>query len=132
VETTGGSDDGDERGPGADASGGPPLRGFQKRALRARAHALPAVAQVGDAGLSPGVLAAVDAALRDHELVKVRMREPEDKKGQARALARATGAALCGLVGHTVILYRPHPESPRIRLPERPGRPERPGPAGAG
>lgn len=120
------ADENDERdqdegiGPGTRPA--PALRGFQKRALRARAHALSAVAQVGDAGLSPGVLAAVDEALRDHELVKVRMREPEDKKVQARALARATGAALCGLVGHTVILYRPHPEAPRIRLPERPGR----------
>jgi RNA-binding protein len=110
----------EESAPGA--SRAPALRGFQKRALRARAHALSAVAQVGGAGLSPSVLAAVDVALRDHELVKVRMREPEDKKGQAQELARATGAALCGLVGHTVLLYRPHPESPRIRLPERPGR----------
>lgn len=85
------------------------------------AHALAPVAQVGDAGLSEAVLAAVDVALRDHELVKVRMRQPVDKKARARALAEATGAALCGLVGHTVILYRPNPERPRITLPEQPG-----------
>jgi len=124
---------GDAGGDPADRAGGGPapvLRGFQKRALRAQAHGLSAVAQVGGSGLSPAVLAAVDEALRDHELVKVRMREPEDKRGQARALAEATGAALCGLVGHTVILYRPHPESPRIRLPERPDPPERAGRAG--
>jgi RNA-binding protein len=111
-------------GDQADGTGGaarpaPVLRGFQKRALRALAHGLAPVAQMGGAGLSEGVLAAVDLALRDHELVKIRMRQPEDKKGQARALAAATGSALCGLVGHTVILYRPHPDAPRIRLPER-------------
>ena len=51
------------------------------------AHGLTPVAQVGDAGLSEAVLAAVDAALRDHELVKVRMRQPADKKARARELA---------------------------------------------
>lgn len=97
------------------------LRGFQKRALRAQAHPLSAVAQVGAAGVTDAVVAAVDQALRDHELVKVRMIQPEDKKAQARALAESTRSALCGLVGHTVILYRPHPEAPRIRLPSKPG-----------
>jgi len=98
----------------------PVLEGFQKRALRARAHGLKAVAQLGGPGLSEGVVAAVDAALRDHELVKIRMLQPTDKKAQARALAEATGSALCGLVGHTVILYRPDPEEPRIVPPDRP------------
>jgi RNA-binding protein YhbY len=54
--------------------------------------------------------------LLDHELIKVQMREPEDKKAMARHLAEATSAALCGLLGHTVILYRPHPETPTIAL----------------
>ena len=42
----------------------------------------------------------------------------EDTGERRRALIVA---ALCGLVGHTVILYRPHPEAPRIRLPSKPG-----------
>jgi len=99
----------------------PALEGFQKRALRARAHGLTAVAQVGGAGLSAAVVSAVDGALRDHELVKVRMHQPPNKKALARALAEATGSALCGLVGHTVILYRPDPGEPRILPPRRPG-----------
>jgi RNA-binding protein len=97
----------------------PVLSGAQKRALRARAHALRPLAHVGEAGLSEGVVAAVDRALADHELVKVRLHQPEDKKRDARALADATGAALCGLVGHTAILYRPDPETPRIVPPSR-------------
>jgi len=64
-------------------------------------------------------VAATDAALADHELVKIRLHQPDDKKGAARRLAEATGAELCGLVGHTVILYRPRPEDPRIVLPTR-------------
>ena len=69
--------------------------------------------------MSEGVLRALDKALFDHELIKVRLREPEDKRAMAAALAEGSGAALCGLVGHTAILYRPHPEKPRIELPTR-------------
>ena len=99
------------------------LAGFQKKYLRKLAHDVKAVVQVGDAGLGDAIHAAVDTALRDHELVKVRLRRPEDKREDARRLASRAGAALCGLVGHTVILYRPHPESPQIELPQRGGSP---------
>lgn len=77
--------------------------------------------QVGAAGLAPGVVAAIEQALLDHELVKVRLIEPEDKRGLAEQVASACGAHLCGLVGHTVILYRRHPERPRIVLPRAGG-----------
>jgi RNA-binding protein len=87
-----------------------------RRRLRALAHPLKPVVQMGQAGLSDGVVQAVEAALVDHELIKVQMRQPEDKKATAEALAASTGSALCGLVGHVVILYRPHPEAPRITL----------------
>lgn len=97
----------------------PLLAGFQRKYLRKLAHNAKALVQVGDAGLTETVHAAVDAALRDHELVKVRLRRPEDKREDARTLASQVGAALCGLVGHTVILYRPHPKTPRIELPQR-------------
>jgi RNA-binding protein len=75
--------------------------------------------QVGQSGLTEAVVAAVQSALLDHELVKVRLLKPENKKAMARELAERTKAELCGLVGHTVILYRAHPEEPRLRLPER-------------
>jgi RNA-binding protein len=92
----------------------PALTGRQRKSLRGRAHGLEPVVQVGREGVTDGVLAAVDAALTIHELVKVRLREPEDKRLDADALADGTRSALCGLVGHTVILYRPHPERPKI------------------
>jgi RNA-binding protein len=95
----------------------PELKGRQRKHLRSLAHPLKPLVHVGDGGISAGVVEAVDGALRDHELVKVRLHEPEDKKAAARALAEASGSALCGVVGHTVILYRPHPEDPKIELP---------------
>ena len=95
----------------------PDLTGQQRKWLRGRAHALKPIVHVGEAGLSDAVLAAADAALGDHELVKVRLHDPADKKAAARQLAEATHAALCGLVGHTVILYRPRADGPRLEVP---------------
>lgn len=98
-------------------SGAKPLSGRQKRYLRALAQRLEAVVWIGEGGLAPGTIRAVVEALASHELVKVRMREPQDKRALAQALASATGAELAGLVGHTAILYRAHPEAPKIELP---------------
>jgi RNA-binding protein len=96
------------------------LQGFQRRFLRGRANPLKPLVQVSEDGLSEAVIAAVDDALRDHELVKVRLLRPANKKSLASELAERTAAELCGLVGHTVILYRQHPEKARIILPTRP------------
>jgi RNA-binding protein len=95
----------------------PVLTGRQKRFLRSRAQQLDPVVWVGDDGLSDGVIRALEDALAAHELVKVRMRAPEDKKALANELAAATGAALAGVIGHTAILFRARPEEPGIELP---------------
>ena len=95
------------------------LRGFQRKYLRKLAHPLRPVVYVGAAGAAEPVLAALEHTLRDHELVKIRLQEPEDKNAMARELAEKSGSELCGLVGHTVIPYRRNPEEPRIELPER-------------
>lgn len=95
----------------------PALSGRDRRHLRALAHALEPVVHVGAAGASVSVVRAIDQALLDHELIKVRLHQPADKRALARELAEATGAELAGLVGHTAILYRRHAERPRIALP---------------
>jgi RNA-binding protein len=92
------------------------LTSTQRKKLRGLAHPLEPVVQVGHQGVTDAVLEQVRAALLAHELIKVRLREPEDKKGLAVALAAGSESDLCGLVGHTVILYKRHPEKPRITI----------------
>lgn len=93
------------------------MTGSQRKYLRSLAHPLKPVVQVGQSGVTDSVLEQIEAQLLVHELIKVRMHEPEDKKAMAAELASRAGAELCGLVGHTAILYRAHPDSPSIRLP---------------
>ena len=71
------------------------------------------IVQIGHQGIHAAAISAVARALRDHELIKVRLHEPEDKRAMAQALAEGARAALCGLVGHTVILYKPKPKPKR-------------------
>lgn len=92
----------------------PSLSSAQRRSLRALAHHLEPVVQVGHQGVTDAVLAAVREALLTHELIKVRMHEPEDKAAMSEALAAGTGATLCGLVGHTAVLYKRHPKQPKV------------------
>jgi len=97
----------------------PTLDSAQRRHLRGLAHPLKPIVFVGEAGISPAVITALDEALTQHELVKVRLRQPDNKKEAAQQLAQASSSALCGVVGHTVVLYRPNAEAPRIQLPRR-------------
>lgn len=96
------------------------LKGFQRRHLRKLAHSLKPVVRIGEAGISAAVESALASALRDHELVKVKLQGAENKKEVAARLAQCSGAELCGLVGHIAILYRVNPDAPQIELPQRP------------
>jgi RNA-binding protein len=94
------------------------LDGKQRRKLRALGHHLAGVLQVGQDGVTPGVVAALEQALWDHELVKVRLasEDRDARRDQAGALAAGTGAEVAQMLGRTVLLYRPNPDEPRIQL----------------
>lgn len=93
------------------------LTGSDRRHLRRLAHALDAVVQIGAAGITPGVVQALDAALRDHELVKVRIACERDERAEvASAIAEQTRSAVAGLVGHVAVLYRPAPDPDRRKI----------------
>ena len=95
------------------------LTGRQKRHLRALAHHLEPLVQVGKEGVSDSVIAAADRALTDHELVKVRLPQidRDERAEMAAALERETGAALAGVTGRIALFYRRHPQKPKIQLP---------------
>lgn len=95
------------------------MSGKQKRFLRGLGHGLSATVQIGKEGLTDALVAALDQALLDHELVKVRLGANAliERKEAGRELAEKTGAVLAQVLGSTLLLYRAHPDEPSIRLP---------------
>lgn len=93
------------------------LTGKQRRRLRALGHHLSPVVQVGNQGVSAGVISATEQALFDHELIKVKVGDgPEETDEAAEKLAEATGSEIAQVLGHTVLLYKERPEDPKIVL----------------
>lgn len=91
------------------------------RFLRSLGHELDPVVQIGKEGVSEGVIQAVSQALLDHELVKVRVgtEAPEERRDALSLLATATSAELVQVLGRTGLLYKKHPEKPRIKFPPK-------------
>ncbi len=93
------------------------LTGKQRRKLRALGHHLSAVVQVGDEGVTPGVVAATSQALEDHELIKIRI--ADEREGRAKAvetLAKETGALVAQELGRTALLFKKRKKKSKIQL----------------
>jgi RNA-binding protein len=87
-----------------------PLTNSQVRSLKAQAQRLKATLEIGKEGLSPQFLAALDDALKHHELVKVKFGQfKEEKKTLSPQLAEKSASHLITRLGNVVVLYRPTP-----------------------
>jgi|ERR1051325_2147959 RNA-binding protein len=95
------------------------LTGRQRRHLRALAHPLKPLVQIGKGGIDDGLIAAVDQALADHELVKIKLGENAgiDRHEAAEQLAGKTKSEVAQVLGNIVLLYRADAEEPKIALP---------------
>lgn len=81
-------------------------------ALKKQAHHLKPIVQSGAAGLSDAVLAEIDRALTDHELVKIKL-ATDDKvsfKAEVEQACAGLDAVCVQQIGRTATLYRPNPE----------------------
>lgn len=95
------------------------LPAARKRRLRARAHRLKPVVIVGAAALSPGLIAAIEQALHDHALIKVRVNAEDrfERRALIEKICHACGADLIQTVGHIAVLFRePDQEARRDEL----------------
>jgi RNA-binding protein len=94
------------------------LNGKAKRHLRALAHDLKPTVQIGNQGVTDGVLGAVDQALTDHELIKVRVSGEDVELDEVGArVATSTRAELVQVIGRMLVLFRRRKNKPVILLP---------------
>jgi RNA-binding protein len=92
----------------------------QKKHLRRLAHPMNPIVMLGNAGLTDAVVAELDRALTDHELVKVTARVGErDARNDALAtLASRTASEVVQRVGHVGVFYRRRKDLPKVLIPD--------------
>lgn len=102
------------------------MTALQKKTLRARAHALNPILQLGEKGLTDPVIAEIDRALGAHELIKIRAASlnRDEREVALASICERTGAQAVQHIGKMLIVYRqkPLPErepGPRPRLQKR-------------
>ncbi|WP_077621438.1 ribosome assembly RNA-binding protein YhbY [Sediminibacillus massiliensis] len=95
------------------------LTGKQKRYLRAQAHHLDPIFQVGKTGVNENMIIQVGEALEKRELIKVSVLQNcmEDKGEVAENLASGAEAEVVQIIGNTIVLYKESDENKQIQLP---------------
>jgi RNA-binding protein len=84
------------------------LTNAQKRDLKSRAQKLEPIVKLGHSGMSPVFLASLDAALQQHELVKMKFTDfKEERKTLAPQIATETRSEIVMQVGNVAVFFRP-------------------------
>jgi RNA-binding protein len=95
-----------------------PLTGSQKTRLRGLGQNLASSLKIGQAGVTPSVVAELDRLLAAHELVKVRFlgADRDQRATLVTELAARTQSCHAGSVGATALFYRSHPAPEKRRI----------------
>jgi RNA-binding protein len=103
------------------------LTGKQRSYLRALAHPLKPIVQIGHGGLTEAVLTAIEGALLTHELIKVRVTGNDEMSASELApeVEQRTRSHVAQVIGKTLIVYRGRKKDPVILLPDADGKPGR-------
>ena len=95
-----------------------PLTGKQTQFLRALAHPLKPLVQVGSKGVSDTLILQITEQLGAHELIKVRFNTDSiDPAEVIDEVIERTKSELVQKLGRTLILYKRHELSPKLELP---------------
>lgn len=84
----------------------------QKKQFKSIGHHLKPVLIVAENGLTEGVLAELERALNDHELIKVKINlaEREDRQAVIEELCQAARCELAQVIGKMALIYRKNPK----------------------
>lgn len=96
----------------------------QKQFLKALAHPLSPLVQIGKEGMSQSIVNTMNAELLNHELIKVKIGNNSglEKHSASQEAAELTGSILVQLIGKTFVLFKSNPDKPkdkRIILPKK-------------
>ena len=85
-----------------------PLTKIVKSGLRKKAPSLKPVVIIGQGGLTENVQKAIEEALVDHELIKIRVncKDRHIRKQLIAKICETQQAELIQAIGHTITIYR--------------------------
>ena len=88
------------------------LTAAERKALKAKAHKLEPVVQIGAKGLTDEVIAEIDRALAAHELIKVRAASLDrvQRDDAFLSMCARTNAEQVQQVGKVFVLFRKKPD----------------------
>ncbi len=88
------------------------LNPAQRKSLRARAHKLDPVVQIGAKGLTDEVMGEIERALKAHELIKLRAPglERHARRRVFSLICRNTAAELVQQIGKVLVIFRKNDE----------------------
>jgi putative YhbY family RNA-binding protein len=97
-------------------SAAPTISAAERRALKARAHALTPVAMIGSDGLTPAVLNEIDRNLHSHELIKIRVLSDsrEARSVMLADICEALTAVAVQHIGKIFVVFRVRAEDEKI------------------
>ena len=91
------------------------MKGRERADLRGEAHHLTVAVHVGQQGITPSLVGALDDVLRTRELVKCQVGKNNELKAREAAslLAPQVNAEVVQVIGRTFTLYRHNPDLAR-------------------
>ena len=96
------------------------LTGSQKKSLRSTAHHYKPLVMIGKNGVTPALINAVNEALDEHELIKIKFVDCKDEKNELiDKISNDTESEIIGKIGNTAILYKQNSDKDKriIKLP---------------
>jgi len=95
-----------------------PLKASQKKHLRTLCHHLRPIVTVAAKGLSGAVIAEIERALADHELIKLKLRGDRGERATwCASITAQCHAERIQSIGQVACFYRRNPDKPVIDLP---------------
>ena len=94
------------------------LNSKQRAKLRGIASTYDTIFQVGKGGISDTLIAQVEDALRNRELIKLRVLDNSmySSREAAEEIAEKTGADVVQVIGWVIVLYKKSKNNPKIVL----------------
>ena len=93
------------------------LSSSERKYLRSQAHHLEPVVLIGKHGITDGTIESIDRVLESRELIKIKFREFKDEKlSLSEKITELMNAQIVGVIGHTVIIFRQHPDSDKRQI----------------